>query len=75
MSSPAAQVHGPEQLAPYRTGPADSGQPVQPPKRIRIPALRAMKDRGERWPMLTAYDVYTAEIFDESGIPVLLVGD
>jgi 3-methyl-2-oxobutanoate hydroxymethyltransferase len=34
-----------------------------------------MKDRGERWPMLTAYDVYTAEIFDESGIPVLLVGD
>jgi len=25
--------------------------------------------------MLTAYDVYTAEIFDEAGIPVLLVGD
>jgi len=34
-----------------------------------------MKDRGERWPMLTAYDVYAAEIFDEAGIPVLLVGD
>ncbi|HTK68035.1 MAG TPA: 3-methyl-2-oxobutanoate hydroxymethyltransferase [Pseudonocardia sp.] len=84
MSSPAAQVHGPdqgpgtEQLAPYRTGPAgqqSAAAPDQPPKRIRIPALRAMKDRGERWPMLTAYDVYTAEIFDESGIPVLLVGD
>jgi 3-methyl-2-oxobutanoate hydroxymethyltransferase len=82
MSSPAPQVHGPgssEQLAPYRTGPAEqptaSSQSEQPPKRIRIPALRAMKDRGERWPMLTAYDVYTAEIFDESGIPVLLVGD
>jgi 3-methyl-2-oxobutanoate hydroxymethyltransferase len=75
MSSPAAHgpaQHGPEQLAPYRTGPAD---PVQPPKRMRIPTLRAMKDRGERWPMLTAYDVYTAEIFDEAGIPVLLVGD
>ena len=25
--------------------------------------------------MLTAYDMYTAEIFDEAGIPVLLVGD
>jgi 3-methyl-2-oxobutanoate hydroxymethyltransferase len=34
-----------------------------------------MKERGERWPMLTAYDVYSAEIFDEAGIPVLLVGD
>ena len=79
MSSPAPQVHGSEQLAPYRTGPAEplqsTGQPTPPPKRIRIPALRAMKERGERWPMLTAYDVYTAQIFDESGIPVLLVGD
>jgi 3-methyl-2-oxobutanoate hydroxymethyltransferase len=34
-----------------------------------------MKERGERWPMLTAYDRYAAEIFDEAGIPVLLVGD
>src|SRR5207302_1178940 len=30
---------------------------------------------GEPWPMLTAYDMYTAELFDEAGIPVLLVGD
>ena len=34
-----------------------------------------MKERGERWAMLTAYDKYAAEIFDEAGIPVLLVGD
>ncbi|MDQ2708685.1 MAG: 3-methyl-2-oxobutanoate hydroxymethyltransferase [Actinomycetota bacterium] len=61
-----------EQLAPYRTGPTEQPQPV---KRVRIPALRAMKERGERWPMLTAYDTYAAAIFDESGIPVLLVGD
>ena len=46
-----------------------------PQKRVRIPALQAMKDRGERWPMLTAYDQYTARIFEEAGIPVLLVGD
>jgi 3-methyl-2-oxobutanoate hydroxymethyltransferase len=34
-----------------------------------------MKARGEKWPMLTAYDALTAGIFDEAGIPVLLVGD
>ena len=44
-------------------------------KRVRIPHLQQMKDRGERWAMLTSYDMYTAEIFDEAGIPALLVGD
>jgi len=44
-------------------------------KPVRIHHLREMKDRGETWPMLTAYDMYTAELFDEAGIPVLLVGD
>jgi 3-methyl-2-oxobutanoate hydroxymethyltransferase len=44
-------------------------------RRVRIPHLQAMKERGERWAMLTAYDQYAAEIFDEAGIPVLLVGD
>ena len=42
---------------------------------MRIPHLLQMKERGEKWAMLTAYDMYTAEIFDEAGIPVLLVGD
>jgi 3-methyl-2-oxobutanoate hydroxymethyltransferase len=42
---------------------------------VRIHHLREMKERGEKWPMLTAYDQYTAEIFDQAGIPVLLVGD
>ena len=44
-------------------------------RRVTIRDLAAAKERGERWPMLTAYDVYAAEIFDEAGIPVLLVGD
>jgi len=44
-------------------------------KPVRIHHLREMKERGETWPMLTAYDMYTAELFDEAGIPVLLVGD
>ena len=34
-----------------------------------------MKETGEKWAMLTAYDMYAAEIFDEAGIPCLLVGD
>lgn len=33
------------------------------------------KERGEKWPMVTAYDAMTARVFDEAGIPVLLVGD
>jgi 3-methyl-2-oxobutanoate hydroxymethyltransferase len=44
-------------------------------RRVRIPALADAKRRGEKWPMLTAYDQYAAEIFDQAGIPVLLVGD
>ena len=34
-----------------------------------------MKKRGEKIAMLTAYDFSTARLFDEAGIPVLLVGD
>lgn len=44
-------------------------------RRVRTRDLAAAKHRGERWPMLTSYDQYTAAIFDQAGIPVLLVGD
>lgn len=44
-------------------------------RRITILDLAAAKKRGEKWAMLTAYESMTAEIFDEAGIPVLLVGD
>jgi 3-methyl-2-oxobutanoate hydroxymethyltransferase len=43
--------------------------------RVTIRDIAAAKARGEKWPMLTAYDALTAGIFDEAGIPVLLVGD
>jgi 3-methyl-2-oxobutanoate hydroxymethyltransferase len=62
-----------EQPAPYGTG-TENPSP-SPLRRVRIPHLQAMKERGERWAMLTAYDQYAAEIFDGAGIPVLLVGD
>jgi 3-methyl-2-oxobutanoate hydroxymethyltransferase len=42
---------------------------------VSIHDLRAMKERGERFAMLTAYDYPTAQVLDEAGIPVLLVGD
>jgi 3-methyl-2-oxobutanoate hydroxymethyltransferase len=63
-----------EMQAPYGSGPQAASGPA-PVRRVRIPHLQAMKERGERWAMLTAYDQYAAEIFDEAGIPVLLVGD
>jgi 3-methyl-2-oxobutanoate hydroxymethyltransferase len=61
-----------ELTAPYGTGPAGAAPRT---KKVRVPHLRAMKERGERFAMLTSYDQMSAEIFDEAGIPVLLVGD
>src|SRR4029450_2910007 len=46
-----------------------------PTRRVRTRDLLAAKTRGDRWPMLTSYDMYTAAIFDQAGVPVLLVGD
>ena len=65
-----------ETTAPYggrATGQATGS--AKPAKRVRTHHLREMKQRGEKWAMLTAYDMYTAATFDEAGIPVLLVGD
>ncbi len=43
--------------------------------RIRIHHLQQYKERNERFAMLTAYEQFSAEIFDAAGIEVLLVGD
>ncbi|HEV7725294.1 MAG TPA: 3-methyl-2-oxobutanoate hydroxymethyltransferase [Modestobacter sp.] len=43
--------------------------------RVRVHHLQQAKARGEKWAMLTAYDTYAASVFEEAGIPVLLVGD
>lgn len=68
----------PEETAPYGSGPAAA--PAAPAgstqiRKIRIHHLQQMKERGEKWAMLTAYDQYAAATFDEAGIPVMLVGD
>jgi 3-methyl-2-oxobutanoate hydroxymethyltransferase len=44
-------------------------------RRVTVRDVALAKARGEKWPMLTAYDALTARIFDQAGIPVLLVGD
>ena len=44
-------------------------------RRVRPSDLQLAKDRGERWAMLTSYDMLTAGVFEQAGIPVLLVGD
>ncbi|MCU1589748.1 MAG: 3-methyl-2-oxobutanoate hydroxymethyltransferase [Frankiales bacterium] len=44
-------------------------------RRITVRDLQSAKDRGERWAMLTSYDMLTASLFDEAGVPALLVGD
>lgn len=57
-----------------------AGQPTalyggQTNRRVTVRDIAAAKARGERWPMVTSYDAMTAGLFDEAGIPVLLVGD
>lgn len=44
-------------------------------KRVTTHTIQAMKNRGEKIAMLTAYDFSTARILDEAGIDILLVGD
>jgi len=43
--------------------------------KITIETIRAMKSRGEKIAALTAYDYPMAKLLDESGIPIIFVGD
>jgi 3-methyl-2-oxobutanoate hydroxymethyltransferase len=71
MSEPTG-APGAESPAPYGTGASPATAAV---KRIRTHHLREMKERGDKITMLTSYDMYTAQVFDEAGIELLLVGD
>ncbi len=44
-------------------------------RKMTVPEVRSMKERGEKIVCLTAYDYCFARILDESGIDLLLVGD
>jgi 3-methyl-2-oxobutanoate hydroxymethyltransferase len=45
------------------------------PRRLTVADVARRYSDGERLPMLTAYDYPTAQIIDEAGIPLILVGD
>ncbi len=45
------------------------------PRRLTVVDIAKRYTDGERLPMLTAYDFPTAQLLDEAGIPMLLVGD
>ncbi|HSX99994.1 MAG TPA: 3-methyl-2-oxobutanoate hydroxymethyltransferase [Streptomyces sp.] len=66
------------QLSAAQTKPSDGSKALYGGKgtrRITVRDISLAKERGEKWPMLTAYDAMTASVFDEAGIPVMLVGD
>jgi 3-methyl-2-oxobutanoate hydroxymethyltransferase len=52
-----------------------SSHPGTDRRRTTIHDLAALRERGERFVMLTAYDASAATILDELEVPVLLVGD
>ncbi len=53
-------------------------QPIygsDPRRRITMRDLQVATNKGQRWPMVTSYDALSAGVFDDAGIPALLVGD
>jgi 3-methyl-2-oxobutanoate hydroxymethyltransferase len=44
-------------------------------KKVTVPSLTKMKEKGEKISVLTAYDYLMATMLDEAGIDVILVGD
>ncbi len=42
---------------------------------VTVRDVRAFKERGDRFEMLTAYDTPSAKLLDDAGTPLLLVGD
>ena len=44
-------------------------------KVTRVHHVAQWKSEGRKFAMLTAYDYSTAKVFEQAGIPILLVGD
>ena len=55
--------------------PKDTEKPIQKPKKVTTLSMAAMKRRGEKITMVTAYDFPSAVHVDRAGVDVLLVGD
>src|SRR5204863_8775339 len=62
--------------SPVMTNKPPSGAPdTAPPGKLSLSHLAAMKSRGERIAMVTAYDAPSARLADAAGVDVVLVGD
>jgi 3-methyl-2-oxobutanoate hydroxymethyltransferase len=75
MTQPSAAQKQPAQGVRPATDSSRALYGGKSTRRITVRDIMAAKERGEKWPMLTAYDAMTASVFDEAGIPVMLVGD
>ncbi|PFH09058.1 3-methyl-2-oxobutanoate hydroxymethyltransferase [Collimonas sp. PA-H2] len=53
----------------------DSGATAARSKVVTIPALQALRDKGEKITMLTCYDASFAALMDRCGVETLLIGD
>lgn len=77
--SPTSEVqppYGQNQTSAVPASPAASAASgLDAVARVRTLHLAEAKARGEKFAMLTCYDVMTARIFDAAGIDLLLVGD
>ncbi|MBZ4020691.1 3-methyl-2-oxobutanoate hydroxymethyltransferase [Streptomyces purpurogeneiscleroticus] len=69
----------PDKTAPDKTAADKSAEKSlyggKRSRRVTVRDIAAAKAHSDKWPMLTAYDAMTASVFDDAGIPVLLVGD
>ena len=75
ISSPYAAQ--PAAAAVSTTAPANASKPfdLDAVKKVRTVHLAQAKATGQKFSMLTCYDVLTAQVFDRAGIEMLLVGD
>ena len=64
-----------EETAPYGTGPKSAGSLTKDLSKVRTHHLQKWKEQGQKWVMLTTYDQYSAQVFEEAGVPVLFIGD
>jgi 3-methyl-2-oxobutanoate hydroxymethyltransferase len=78
MEDPVTSLQGDSPAAATSARTAAADEPLyggRQGRRITVRDIAGARARGEKWPMLTAYDALTARVFDDAGIPVLLVGD
>jgi 3-methyl-2-oxobutanoate hydroxymethyltransferase len=57
------------------TRPQEGAQPQGDRKPVTLPHLREMKEAGEPIVMVTAYDHPSAQVVEEAGVDMVLVGD